>query len=64
MVQTVIENVIHEITILDILTLHEKVTTPKTMAPVEAERGREVQEQQTIEQTFREPDKQQMIERT
>lgn len=64
MVQTVTENVIHEITTSDILTLHGEVTAPKTMAPAEAERGREVQEQHTAEQTFREPDEQQMMERT
>ena len=64
MVQTVSENVVHEITTSDILTLHGEVTAPKTMAPAEAERRREVQKQQTAEQTFREPDEQQMMEMT
>ncbi|KAG9767157.1 hypothetical protein KCU88_g7485, partial [Aureobasidium melanogenum] len=64
MVQMVTENVVHEITTSDIPTLHGEVTAPKTVAPAEAERRREAQEQQTTEQTFREPDERQMMERT
>jgi hypothetical protein len=64
MVQTVTENVVHEIITSDIPTPHGEVTAPKTVAPAEAERRREAQEQQTTEQTFREPDERQMMERT
>ncbi|KAL2410572.1 hypothetical protein ABEF91_000561 [Exophiala dermatitidis] len=64
MVQTVTENVVHEITTSDIPTLHREVTAPKTVALVEVERRREAQEQQTTEQTFREPGERQMMERT
>ncbi|KAJ9608576.1 uncharacterized protein PV06_06455 [Exophiala oligosperma] len=64
MVQTVTENVVHEIITSDIPTPHGEVTAPKTVAPAEAERRREAQEQQTTEQTFREVDERQMMERT
>ena len=62
--QTVTENIIHEITTSDIPTLQGEVTTRKTGSPTEVEGRREVQEQQTTAQTFREPDKRQLIERT
>ncbi|KIW54605.1 hypothetical protein PV05_06954 [Exophiala xenobiotica] len=64
MVQTVTENVVHEITTSDIPTLQGEVTTRKTGSPAEVEGRREAQEQQTTAQTFREPDERQLMERT